>query len=217
MSFFGSLAKAAIGPLISGGLGILGGKLSDDASASEAAKNRALQREFAQHGVRWKAEDAKRAGLHPLFAMGAPTMSPAVSMPDVGGVGRGLAQMGQDVSRSIAATRSREDRLRARMLEAQIEGQELENMGQRLRNRAEAKSQLGAGIPLSQMPVVAEPLGPVKYDSEGNRIFPLPGRGTLKWPMKYSQAQEIEDTFGDVMAEIIMGSAAFGHATGFSD
>lgn len=30
-------------------------------------------KEFAQHGIQWKARDATAAGLHPLFAMGAGT------------------------------------------------------------------------------------------------------------------------------------------------
>lgn len=29
-----------------------------------------LQREFAQHGIRWRVEDARAAGLHPLAALG---------------------------------------------------------------------------------------------------------------------------------------------------
>jgi len=33
------------------------------------------QKEFAQYGLRWKAEDARRAGLHPLAALGSQTQS----------------------------------------------------------------------------------------------------------------------------------------------
>lgn len=38
---------------------------------AEAEKDRAMQREFAQNGVQWRAADARMAGLHPLAAMGA--------------------------------------------------------------------------------------------------------------------------------------------------
>lgn len=34
-------------------------------------KDAALQREFAQHGIRWRVRDARKAGLHPLAALGA--------------------------------------------------------------------------------------------------------------------------------------------------
>lgn len=33
-----------------------------------------LQKEFAKHGIQWKVEDAKNAGLHPLVALGANTL-----------------------------------------------------------------------------------------------------------------------------------------------
>lgn len=37
----------------------------------QQAENVALQREFAQHGVGWRVADAKAAGVHPLYAIGA--------------------------------------------------------------------------------------------------------------------------------------------------
>ena len=36
----------------------------------------ARQYEFAQNTIQWKVEDAKAAGVHPLFALGAQTQSP---------------------------------------------------------------------------------------------------------------------------------------------
>jgi hypothetical protein len=33
-------------------------------------ENQALQREFAKNGIRWRAEDAQAAGMHPLYALG---------------------------------------------------------------------------------------------------------------------------------------------------
>lgn len=38
-------------------------------------ENLELQREFAQHGIQWKVNDAISAGIHPLAALGADTMS----------------------------------------------------------------------------------------------------------------------------------------------
>lgn len=35
----------------------------------QASTNAALQREFAQNGIRWRVEDAKAAGLHPMYAL----------------------------------------------------------------------------------------------------------------------------------------------------
>lgn len=33
-------------------------------------------KEFAQHSIEWKTKDAKRAGIHPLYALGSAPMSP---------------------------------------------------------------------------------------------------------------------------------------------
>lgn len=38
---------------------------------AQAAAQAAMQKEFAQNGIRWKVEDAVKAGLHPLAALGA--------------------------------------------------------------------------------------------------------------------------------------------------
>jgi hypothetical protein len=38
-------------------------------------KNYDMQKEFAKHGIQWKVQDAKRAGINPLAALGATTVS----------------------------------------------------------------------------------------------------------------------------------------------
>lgn len=90
-----------IGELISAGSKLIGGIVGQKAQDRQMAKNRALQKEFAQRGIQWKVADAKAAGLHPLAALGAQTSSPAVQ---VGGspLGDSLASMGQDISRAVA-------------------------------------------------------------------------------------------------------------------
>lgn len=82
---------------------VLSKKSSDKASAQAAqattdantvnaetqwAMNQAnidAQREFAQHGVSWKVQDAKNAGLHPLFGAGlsGASFSPSFQASDV--------------------------------------------------------------------------------------------------------------------------------------
>lgn len=129
--------------LISAGATLLGGMLgrSDaaDARAQEAArqdamweKNAALQREFAQQGIKWKVDDARAAGIHPAFALGAQTHSASPisvgSLPDVPSMGPTLASMGQDVSRAMHATRSTPEREAAMKMSAiQLEGAQLDN------------------------------------------------------------------------------------------
>jgi len=65
-----------VAPVIAGaGIGtagsLLSGVLGNKSSKKAADKAYKRQKEFAQHGIQWKAQDARSAGLHPLFAMGA--------------------------------------------------------------------------------------------------------------------------------------------------
>lgn len=101
--------------IISGGSSLLGGFLNkgaqSDANETNMAindRNIALQREFAQNALQWKAADAEKAGIHPVFAMGAsgPSFSPVtLGASAETGVGTGLAGMGQDISRAVSAYR----------------------------------------------------------------------------------------------------------------
>lgn len=88
---------------------VAGGVLSNLFGKSQADKNIALQREFAQQGVRWKVADAKAAGIHPLYALGASTTSysPVVVQDQLGPA---MASAGQDISRSMIATKTAQER-----------------------------------------------------------------------------------------------------------
>ena len=104
-----------------------GGLLSDKTNKSVANQNIGYQREFAQKGIRWKVEDAKAAGLHPLAALGAQTHSFAPNALPGSGVGDAMQQIGSDITRSRQAKMTNQERLSERLLESQIEGQEIEN------------------------------------------------------------------------------------------
>lgn len=66
-----------------------------------AQRNIKFQKKFAKKGIQWRVQDAKKAGLHPLYALGAQV--PAFS-PVQDATGAALSQMGQDISRSQKAT-----------------------------------------------------------------------------------------------------------------
>lgn len=99
--------------LIAAGSNLLGGIISGNKQEDMANKNIALQKQFAREGIRWKVEDAKAAGLHPLAALGAQTHSFAPVSIGGNDVGTGLAAAGQDISRGINATRSAGERVDA--------------------------------------------------------------------------------------------------------
>lgn len=91
---FPVMAAMALG---SAAASVYGGRQANKANKAMAAQQEALQREFAQQGIRWKVADAKAAGLHPLYAIGAQgaQYSP-VSYSD--SMGPAIAQAGQQIS-----------------------------------------------------------------------------------------------------------------------
>lgn len=89
------------------GVATIGGKVADTLLGVDQSKRQEYaQREFAKHGIRWKVADAKAAGLHPLAALGAA----GAAYSPVAAAGSDLGSIGQDISRSIDATRTAEER-----------------------------------------------------------------------------------------------------------
>lgn len=96
-----------------------------------------IQREFAKNGLQWRVEDAIKAGIHPLAALGfqGPQAQPVV----VGDTGSPppdpnssfAATMGQGLSRAMMASGTRETRLTSQMqlasLKLDIEGKAIDN------------------------------------------------------------------------------------------
>lgn len=156
---FGSLL-GSIGGFLSKNIGsiagvagsLLGGKQASNAASSNNQLNYEHQKEFAQHGIRWKAADAKAAGLHPLAAIGGTGASYTPSSSVVGDSGYGSAANylgdaassfidGQNTKRAQNATATQHEReladlalerakLQNRHLEALITSEWASTMGQ---------------------------------------------------------------------------------------
>ena len=104
-----------------------------------AREQMAYQKELAQSQIQWRVEDAKKAGLHPMAALGlspmsySPVSGSAVgSTYDYSGVGNSLQQMGQDIDRARLAGLDREERKKALALQdtqtaLALKNQELNN------------------------------------------------------------------------------------------
>lgn len=131
------LAAAAIPAAASLAAGVMGAKAQDKATQAArdaAAANTAMQMEFAKNGIRWKVADAKAAGIHPLYALGAQGASfspvsigetPNLAMPNA------LANMGQDIGRAISTTRTQEEKevaaINLAAARANLDGQVIDN------------------------------------------------------------------------------------------
>lgn len=164
--------------------GIFGSNSQADANAANRdinAQNVQLQKDFAQQGLRWRAEDAKAAGLHPMAALGAqlPSFSPSsIHMEPVDGLSSRLGSMGQNVGRAIDATRTQPERSTARMEALSLDRAELEN--ELLRSQiAQTRSQIGPALPSnSGMPALTAQGQGDAYVLEGplSRVHSAPGR-----------------------------------------
>lgn len=131
MSFFG-----AIGDLI--GTGINAGIQN-----KVNKENADLQREFAQNSLQWKIADAKKAGIHPLAAVNAPTYSASPSFigANVGdGISKAFSQAGDSLSKAEAQKEAKEaqakqdlifnEELKKARLENEKLAKEIASMGQ---------------------------------------------------------------------------------------
>lgn len=131
-----------IGPAISGVTSLVGntlGFLSAEASRENqtrmsqaqidlqrelATRNEYMQQLFASNQLQWKAQDARNAGIHPVFAMGATPFVPSgssgggIPLPGDGG-GEFLSRMGQDIGRAVNQYST--NRERSQQLELQKE------------------------------------------------------------------------------------------------
>lgn len=218
-----------IGELIGAGTQILGGllgnkaaKQSQRAAEAQAQKQYEQQKEFAQSGIQWKVQDAEKAGIHPLYALGANTVS--YSPSSVGGGGTDfdfIGKAGQNIGRAIDATRSnpaKQDAIASTAARIQLEGLELDNEIKRAQLASsiattnpfgrpnpglpgsETRSEIdGQGNTDQHEPPAYHMLRQPQYTSNlkmfGKDIAPHPG---------WSDAQSFEDRYGE-MSDYIAG------------
>jgi hypothetical protein len=90
-----------LGSLISAGTSLLGGIFGSKSKKKAANMEYARQKDFARNAIQWKVNDAKAAGIHPLYALGTSTTQYAPQQ--VGGTDYGIAAAGQELGRSINA------------------------------------------------------------------------------------------------------------------
>jgi len=114
-----------LGALISAGASLAGGILGQKSAEKQADKNIALQKEFAQSGIQWKVADAKAAGIHPLYALGASTHSFApvsIGTPLADSIGKAGQYLGRAADASSSPT------TRAAVVSEQAQKLQLDNM-----------------------------------------------------------------------------------------
>ena len=126
---------SAIGSAIGAVGSIAGGLIGANNAQSVAGMNYEAQKEFAQNGIRWKVEDAKRAGIHPLYALGASTQgySPSGGYTGDFGISDAAAQFGQGYERAQQAKMTKEERDKQDIRDAIQDMAALEDLNQKRR------------------------------------------------------------------------------------
>lgn len=158
---FGAIATGVgslLGGMFAGQGAQKGGKMSAKATLKANRQNLKYQMLFAKKGLRWKINDARKAGVAPLAALGAQSVSFSPSFVGATQAGQGVADsaaaMGQGISRAATALGSADDQnseyLR-RLQQLQLDNMTLQN--QALGSQIRLMSQ--PGTPLAA-PVAAE-------------------------------------------------------------
>lgn len=188
-----------------------------------AQQNMAMQREFAQSGIRWRVADAQAAGLHPLAALG--TQGSSFSPVTLGGEGPKSENWGQDIGRAVKAAgtlfdREKQDAEKLRRLELEKAGLENDVLRADLVSRVRREAQqLGpampdlsgradirsGGVPLPRPGPARMPSGEAVREDELKQAIedqPSPESGRpwgfqLPYNRWFGSAQAFEDRYGD--------------------
>ena len=134
--FLGSNVGKAVGNI---GGGLLSNFLNGNATQKANQANADLQREFAQNSIQWRVQDAQKAGIHPLYALGASTLSASPSF-----VGNQPIDFGSSFS-AMTANPSYNKELQSQTLaknELELKNLELQNA----RLAAETKAIMGQSL-----------------------------------------------------------------------
>lgn len=163
------------GSLFSAGSSLLGGVVDYFGNKSANDANKDMQYDFAKQGIRWKVEDAQAAGIHPLYALGAQTISPSPSF--VGStLGNSISNAGQDISRAINSTRTAGER---RLAELQLSSAKADLDGKLIDNQIRA-SQLAK---MNQVQTPSFPSGTVGQlipgQGDSSRVIDAPLTRTI--------------------------------------
>lgn len=176
-----------IGSLASGlGIGSKGTSRKRERDSARIAYEEALR--YAPQEFQQKMDLAKQHGIHPLMMLGVG--SPQVVQPSVVSSDRGMdfgsiAQGGVDIARALSGgTQTNMEKLQERLLAAQIEGQEIDNVSRASQiarvnaagsppaasNMASAKEKISRMDTPFGRTQGSFPLHKTAYDEEGNAV-----------------------------------------------
>lgn len=123
------MAAPLLGAIVGGASSIIGGILGNNSQEKANELNAMMQYKAMTKGIQYRVADANKAGVHPLFALGAQTYNWQPSAVGSTALGEGIANAGQQIGRAIDAGGSAGDRAaNAALMKLQIERAGLENI-----------------------------------------------------------------------------------------
>lgn len=146
--------------------------------------------------IRGKIEAADKYGISRLYALGAPTISPAGQVVGGNGLGEALSGMGQDISRAVAAGATDvERRIQQLTLEkAGLENDYLREQIASVRNRTVRES----APPIPAVPGMIPSKSADPQLTKGVNIgVPIPSNPY------FSDAQSYEDRYGELGGSVL--------------
>lgn len=129
----------------------------------------------------WQArmDAAKKHGIHPLHALGVnvQTTSPVAHVGQSGNpsLGNAIAQGGSEIARAVSAGQSTMEKLQERLLLAQIQGQEIDNVSRAsMVARTFSAPGTGPGIPDGRLGTIEQSVGVTSARNRGLEYMTSP-------------------------------------------
>lgn len=193
------------GDLISGGSALLGGILGDKSASKQYKLAKDQFNQQMDHSIRRRVEDAKRAGIHPLYALGASVGSSPTIMAGQHGSGSALGDAVAAVGSNLAGSyqNRKANAEAARLAELKMHMEQRESQARINRDNAAARlDNVEAMARLSRNALATQALAS-RNTGEGTpdqspMYLPVFGKRT---PGPYSPQQYIEDQYGGVLGE----------------
>lgn len=185
--------------IISAGAQIGAGLLSSQANQDANAANLAWAREAATHAIRWRVADAQKAGIHPLYALGAPAISMGAQQVGDTGLATGLANAGQSLARELSAQSTQAGRVSD--IGAQVQQLQLQNM------------ELQNGILASRLRLMNQPGNPPPMPSPEGNI--MPGQGNTSQVISVKPGQtETSSPSNPAQSAVVVPDTGFAEVQG---
>lgn len=183
-SFQSYIAPAIIAAGIGAAGSLLGGFMSSSSQKRQNDRNIAAQDYANRHSIQMRTADAKAAGIHPLYALGSPTMSTAMRVGDES-MGTGVANASRQIGTGLEKMgQAKANNLDSQYKSALISNMDLKNVGQGIENEAS----------LLQLNALKN-----KGQTDARNPDDLSmGALQISKDKTWSDAQKVEDRYGDL-------------------